>query len=118
MKKKATTKKRTAKKKVAGNRDNQPGSTQPPLDPEWQEQIPEDVASRVDDYLKAMRAHNKLSEKKRNAKEAAIESMKAHGIKRLRIDEGKQWLIVEDKQTLSTKKVNVEKDATQQAAVA
>lgn len=101
-----------AKKRV------QPGGTQPALDPEWQDQVPEVVQEAADSYLRAMRQKNKFQEQARNAKEKAIELMKENGITRLRIDDGKQWLEVEEKDNLRTRKVNVEKDDKRQSAKA
>ena len=104
-----------AKKKATPKKDNQPGSTQPPLDPEWQEQIPEAVRIHADEYLRQMRLKNKASERQRTAKEKAIEAMKDAGLTRIRIDEGRQWLEVEEKASLVTRKVNLEKDDTRQS---
>ena len=42
--------------------------------------------------------------------------MKEHSIKKLRIDDGKQWLICEDRNALKTQKVKPEKDDTRQSA--
>lgn len=99
-----------AKKRVS------PGGQQPVLDPAWQDEIPEAVAEAVDDYLKKMRSKNKLAEQERAARDKCIEVMKEHNIKRLRIDDGKQWLECEDTNRLKTKKVKVEKDDTRQSA--
>jgi hypothetical protein len=99
-----------AKKRIS------PGGSQPALDPEWTDQPPEVVQEAVDSYLRAMRQKNKFTEQTRNAKEKAIELMKANGITRLRIDDGKQWLEVEAKDSLRTRKVQVEKDDTRQSA--
>lgn len=99
-----------AKKRV------QPGGSQPQIDPEWNDEIPEAVAEAVDEYLKNMRAKNKLAEKERLARETCIEVMKEHGIKKLRIDDGKQWLECEDTNRLKTRKVRIEKDDTRQMA--
>jgi len=99
-----------AKKRVS------PGGSQPQLDPEWNDDIPEAVAEAVDEYLKNMRAKNKLAEKERLARETCIEVMKEHGIKKLRIDDGKQWLECEDTNRLKTRKVKLEKDDTRQMA--
>jgi hypothetical protein len=99
-----------AKKRVS------PGGQQPALNPDWEDEIPEPVAAAVDDYLKKMRAKNKLSEQERAAREKCIEQMKEHNIKRLRIDDGKQWLECEDVGRLKTRKVKVEKDDTRQSA--
>jgi len=101
-----------AKKRV------QPGGIQPPLNSEWQDEIPEPVNVAVDEYLKAMRAKNKLAEKERLTREKCIETMKEHGIKKLRIDDGKQWLECEDTNRLKTRKVNLEKDDGRQMAKA
>ena len=100
---------RMAKKRV------QPGGTQPALDPEWQDQVPEVVQEAVDSYLRAMRQKNKFQEQTRNAKEKCIELMKENGIKRLRIDDGKNWLECEDSAKLKTRKVNIEKDDQRQS---
>lgn len=97
-----------AKKRV------QPGGTQPQLDPEWSDDIPEEVAEAVDEYLKSMRAKNKLAEKERLTRDKCIEVMKEHGIKKLRIDDGKQWLECEDTNRQKTRKVKLEKDDTRQ----
>lgn len=93
-----------------------PAVKQPPLDPDWEDQIPEVVQDAVDTYLRAMRQKNKFSEQTRNAKDKCIEVMKENGIKKLRIDEGKQWLEVEDEPKLRTRKVQIEKDDTRQSA--
>jgi cell division protein ZapA (FtsZ GTPase activity inhibitor) len=89
---------------------------QRPLDPEWEDRPPEVVAEAVDGYLRAMRQKNKFTEQTRVAKERALELMKEHGIEKLRIDEGKQWLEVEHKDNLRTRKVKLEKDDTRQSA--
>lgn len=94
-------KKRTAKKK-AGKTVSQ--SNQPPLNPDWEDPIPEDVSAAVADYLKHMRAKNKAAERERNAKAVCIERMQEHGITSIRIDEGKQVLLLEEKNTLKTAK--------------
>lgn len=99
-----------AKKRV------QPGGSQPSLNPEWEDQIPEVVQEAADSYLRAMRQKNKFTEQARNAKDKAIELMKEHKIPRMRIDDGKQWLEVEDEAKLKTKKVKIEKDDTRQSA--
>lgn len=44
--------------------------------------------------------------------------MQQHGITQLRIDEGRQWLEIEQKDNLRTRKVKVEKDDTRQSAKA
>lgn len=94
----------------------QPGGQQPALMPEVDDDIPEPVANAVDDYLKKMRSKNKLAEQERAAREKCIEQMKEHGIKKLRIDDGKQWLECEDTNRLKTRKVKPEKDDTRQSA--
>ena len=99
-----------AKKRV------QPGGSQPTLNPEWNDEIPEPVSEAVDEYLKNMRAKNKLAEKERLSREKCIEVMKEHDIKKLRIDDGKQWLECEDTNKLTTRKVKLEKDDTRQMA--
>lgn len=80
--------------------------------------MPEVVQEAVDSYLRAMRQKNKFTEQTRNAKDKAVELMKENGITRLRIDEGRQWLEVEQKDNLRTRKVQVEKDDTRQTAKA
>lgn len=99
-------KKRTAKKKVgkkpAGVTVTR--SNQPALDPDWEEQIPEPVGAAVDDYVKAMRAKNKATEKVRNTKEVCIDRMVEHGITAVRIDEGEKILKLETKHSLKTAK--------------
>ena len=67
-------------------------SQTPALDPDWEDTIPEPVAAAVDDYVKAMRAKNKATEKVRNAKEVCIERMVEHEITAVRIDEGEKIL--------------------------
>lgn len=91
------------------------GDQTPPLDPEWQDHIPDDVSAAVADYLKDMRGKNKLAEKERASRDKCIELMKKHGIDKLRIDEGKQWLEVKDEPKLKTRKVKPEKDDTRQS---
>lgn len=44
--------------------------------------------------------------------------MRENGIQKMRIDNGKQWLEVEDKHNLKTRKVNLEKDDVRQSATA
>lgn len=102
-----------AKKKIQPS-GNPP--TQRPLNEEWVDKPPEVVQQAVDDYLRAMRQKNKFTEQTRHAKDKAIELMKQNGITKLRIDEGKQWLEVEAKDNLRTRKVKVEKDDTRQSA--
>lgn len=99
-----------AKKRV------QAGGSQPSLNPEWEDQIPEVVQEAADSYLRAMRQKNKFTEQARAAKEKAIELMKQNNIPRMRIDDGKQWLEVEAKDNLRTRKVQVEKDDARQSA--
>lgn len=105
-----------AKKRVQTTTD--PGGSQPLLNPEWSDQaeIPDVVLEAADSYLRAMRQKNKYQEQTRVAKEKAIELMRQNGITKLRIDNGKQWLEVEDKHNLKTRKVQVEKDDTRQSA--
>jgi hypothetical protein len=99
-----------AKKRV------QPGGSQPVLNTEWVEQIPDVVQEAADSYLRAMRQKNKFTEQTRNAREKCIELMKANNIPRMRIDDGKQWLECEDVAKLQTRKVKVEQDDTRQSA--
>ena len=99
-----------AKKRVS------PGGSQPALSEDWVEKIPDVVVDAADTYLRAMRQANKYSEQSRNAKAKCIEVMKENGLKRIRIDDGKQWLEVEDEAKLKTRKVKPEKDLTQQSA--
>ena len=99
-----------AKKRIS------PGGVQPALAADWEEEIPESVAMAVDDYLKTMRAKNKLAEKERAARDKCIEEMKNHKIAKLRIDDGKQWLECEDTNRLKTRKVKPETDDTRQSA--
>ena len=99
-----------AKKRVS------PGGSQPVLNADWVEQIPEVVQEAADSFLRAMRQKNKFTEQTRNAREKCIELMKQNGIARMRIDDGKQWLEVEDAAKLKTRKVQVEKDDTRQSA--
>jgi hypothetical protein len=89
-------KKKVAKKPVA--------SAQPPLDNDWVDNLPEDLADAVDEYLKAMRTKNKAAEKTRITKERCIELMQEHDIKKVRIDDGASWLVCEDKHGLKTQK--------------
>ena len=103
---------------MAKKRAGSVANPQPPLDPDWVDEIPEEVQIKVDEYLQCMRAKNKAAEKFRNAKEACQETMLEHGIKRLRVDNGETWLIAEDAVKLKTKKVNLEKDDTRQSVTA
>lgn len=79
-------------------------SQTPALDPDWEDTIPEPVAAAVDDYVKAMRAKNKATEKVRNAKEVCIDRMVEHEITAVRIDEGEKILKLETKHSLKTAK--------------
>lgn len=99
-----------AKKRV------QPGGIQPPLNNEWADQFPEEVNQAADDYLKKMRAKNKLAEQERAARDRCIEVMKEHGVPKMPIDDGKSWLICEDTNRLKTTKKKTEKDDTRQTA--
>jgi len=99
-----------AKKRVS------PGGQQPVLSNDWADEIPEPVSEAVDDYLRKMRAKHKLAEQERSAREVCIERMKKHGVKELRIDDGKNWLECEDEAKFKTRKVKVEKDDTRQSA--
>lgn len=101
-----------AKKRVS------PGGSQPSLDPSWNDEVPEVVSEAADSYLRAMRQKNKFTETARNAREKCIEVMKENGIQKMRIDDGKQWLEIEDDAKLKTRKVNLEKDDTRQSATA
>lgn len=88
------------------------------LNPDWNDDIPEVVSEAADSYLRAMRLKNKATETTRNAREKCIELMRENGIQKMRIDDGKQWLEVEDEFKLKTRKVNLEKDDTRQSAKA
>lgn len=110
----AEKKKAAAKRAPAATRSAD--NNQPPLDPEWDPNaLPEDLADKVDVYLQLMRKQNTMAEKVKAAKEAAIESMQEHGLKKIRIDEGKKWLMVTDTLGLKTVKVNLEKDDQRQS---
>lgn len=104
-----------ATKKIQPRPSEKP-PTQRALNEDWVDKPPEVVQQAVDDYLRAMRQKNKFTEQTRVAKEKAIELMKQAGITKLQIDEGKQWLEVEAKDNLRTRKVKVEKDDTRQSA--
>ena len=99
-----------AKKRIS------PGSTQPTLAADWEQDIPDVVSEAADSYLRAMRQRNKYAEVTRSAHEKCIELMRENGIERMRIDDGKQWLSVEDEFKLKTRKVKPEKDDTRQSA--
>ena len=115
---KVTPKKKAAKKKAAKKktkRTNVPGSTQPPLDPDWETQVPAKVVDKVDEYLKALKAKSKADKKAAVAKSDAYTAMEEYGLRKIRIDDGKRWLIREDKPGLKTERVNLEKDDTRQS---
>lgn len=103
-----------AKKRVKTD----PGGDQPLLMPECADEIPDVVAEAADSYLRAMRQKNKFTEQTRTAREKCIDLMRENGIQKMRIDNGKQWLEVEDKHNLKTRKVNLEKDDVRQSATA
>ena len=104
-----------AKKKVA----KKPSASrpvdvhQPALDDDWVDNVPEKLADAVDDYLKAMRTKNKAAEKTRTSKERCIDIMIELNIKKVRIDDGAQWLHCTDKHGLKTQKVK-KKDAAEE----
>lgn len=103
MAKKASKKKTVKRKSVTR-------SEQPPLDPDWEEQIPEPVADAVDEYVKAMRAKNKATAKETSAKETCIEAMREHGVGTVKIDEGKKVLRLVEEDKLKTEKIKQPKE--------
>lgn len=92
----------------------QPGGTQPILIPEAVEVIPDVVNEAADLFLKAQTNHKKHAKLAKNAHQVALQLMRDHGIKRMRIDDGKQWLEVADEHKLKTRKAKPEKDFTEQ----
>lgn len=97
--------KKKAKKKVVRS------SNTPPLDPDWEEQIPEPVQDAVDRYTKSIRAKNKAGEKVRNDRELCIDAMREHDIKMAYIDEGAKVLRLEDSCKLVIEKAKTKDDA-------
>lgn len=85
--------KKAAKQKVLADRDGEIG-----------DQVPEEVQDAVDEYMAALRAKNKAQGKVNGAKEDAVTAMRAHGITRVMIDNGEQWLKLEDDPKLKTEK--------------
>ena len=65
-------------------------------DGEWSDDVPEEVQNEVDEYMKNLRTQHKATEKTNASKERAIAAMKKHNIPRVRIDEGKKWLVCTD----------------------
>lgn len=81
-----------------------PGMAQMQLG-DWLEQVPEEVQAAADERMRTLRAKNKANEKYNSASDACIEAMKKAGISRIRIDDGKKWLVCEDKPKLKTEKI-------------
>lgn len=85
--------------------DGPPDVRQPPLNEQWVDQVPEEVVDAVETYVKAMRAKTRAKNKEDSAKIRVIESMKEHGIKRVRIDDGTKWLIYDPKDAVKTESI-------------
>ena len=72
---------------------------------DWLEEVPEDVQEAADERMRTLRAKNKATEKYNSAQEACMQAMKEHDVKRIRIDDGKKWLVYDEKGTLKTEKI-------------
>lgn len=71
----------------------------------WEDEVPAPVQQAADEYIEALRGCNAAREEMNLAKDACIEAMKEHGCAKLRIDEGKKWLVLEAADKLKTQKV-------------
>mgnify|MGYP001566533528 CR=1 FL=1 len=67
--------------------------------------IPEEVQTAADEYMKCLRAANKAKEKVNGAKETCMEIMDRLDCRRVRIDDGAKLLILDDTKTLKTEKI-------------
>lgn len=59
---------------------------------DWQPEIPEEVQKAADTYDAAHTAKSKAQAKLNTAKDSLIESMKEHGVKKVRIRNGEKFL--------------------------
>ena len=82
----------------------------------WGDDVPEPVQEAVDSYVKAMRAKNAAKKKEDAAKIACIESMKEHKVPRVRIDEGKKWLVCDQEDKLKTESIPKAERSQREAA--
>lgn len=86
-----------ANKPKRGTKEKQtfiPGTEPPPL--------PEAVEKFRDEYLEAQREKNNWLAKLRTKRDELIAAMREHEIPRLLIDDGKNWLELDDKFVLRT----------------
>lgn len=79
-------------------------------------EIPDVVNEAADLYLKAQTNHKKHAKLAKQAHATALQLMRENGIKRMRIDDGKQWLEDTEEHKLKTRKAKPEKDDTRQSA--
>jgi hypothetical protein len=102
-----------AKKKVGGGtateelpaEEKKPRTKQTKLaDGEWEDPIPPPVQAAADAYVEALRAANTAKGEVNSRKQAAIEVMQEHGVKRLKIDEGGKVLTLNEKAVLKIQK--------------
>ncbi len=99
-----------AKKRV------QPGGTQPILIHGCEPEIPDVVSEAADLFLKALATYKKQAKVAKNAHATAMQLMREHNIKRMKVNDGKEWLEVADEHKLKTRKAKPEKDDTRQSA--
>lgn len=59
---------------------------------DWQEEIPDEVQKAADAYDAAHTAKSKAYAKLNTAKDSLVESMKEHGVQRVRIRNGEKFL--------------------------
>ena len=72
---------------------------------DWTDVVPESVQAAADERMRTLRAKNKATEKFNTANDACMEAMESHGIKRIRIDDGKKWLVYDKAGRLKTEKI-------------
>lgn len=75
---------------------------------EWREKPPKQVQDAVDEYRRCLRAKNKANGAFNSSRENALDAMRAHDVKRIRVQDenGKwKWLVVVDDQKLKLEKI-------------
>lgn len=64
---------------------------------DWQDEIPDEVQKCADAYDAAHTSKSKASANLTTAKDSLIESMKEHGVNRVRIRNGEKYLVLDIK---------------------
>lgn len=91
------------KKRATGRSANSAQQTLKDADgTEWVEKLPKPLQDEVDTFLKLMRQKHTLARKERESRERCIALMRKHEIEKIVIDEGKKYLVADDKTTLKT----------------